>query len=201
MTAGRPTSYKPSYNKQAEKLCLKQAIKISEPCVYMISDMNDKIVYIGKTKNPKRRFQNYKYKTCHNILLNNWLKENEPYFVVIKLPENRLNEVEKELIKKHKEYIFNKIAGGEYPWVRDLEKPWCAGHIKSPSALLLQRLQNNKFKHHLISETKKIIKDMNNKQRCMFELEVAKDYYEKYQHSIEKWLNITECKMIECIEG
>lgn len=199
--AGRPTKYNIDYNIQAEKLCLLGAMKIDYPCVYIITDKFNNIVYVGQTINPKKRFENYKYKTCHNKLLNDWLIDNEPFFIILKIEKNRLNEVEKYFIKKYKNKVFNKIAGGDYPWIKDTYKPWSAGHIKSPSQLILHGLLNNKCKSELIPLIKNTIKKMDNKQRCCFEIDIAKEYYNKYKKNIDKWLNITNNKIIECLEA
>ena len=51
-----------------------------------------------------------------------------------------------------------------------------------------------------IKEIKYIIKNMSKKRRCLFELSVAKDFYNSfYKEKIEKWLSITENKIIDCI--
>jgi len=193
---GRPSKY--------STLTIKQAMAIKEPCVYFIKNINGYIVYIGKTKNPSKRFENYKYKISHNRLLNSWLGENTPYFGLILCNEKDLNCIEKKYIHEYKNNgIFNKIAGGEYPWIIDKDIPWSAGHIKSPSSLIITYLINRTICKEKLQQVREAIKRMSDIQRCCFEVSLAKDCYDNYtfHDRIEKWLSIVEPKLVRCMEG
>ena len=194
---GRPTKY--------ENMTIKQAMAIKLPCVYFIKDSHGNIVYIGKTKNPSKRFENYRYKISHNGLLNNWLQTNTPYFDLILCNEHDLNNIEKKYIHEYRDDgIFNKIAGGEYPWIIDKDMPWSAGHIKSPSSIVMKYLENrgNTSKDKL-KKIRVAIHKMNDIERCCFEVSVAKDNYNNstFHDKIEKWLSIVEPKLTSCMEG
>lgn len=193
---GRPSKY--------NNLTIEQAMTIKFPCVYFIKSSNGDIVYIGKTKNPSKRFENYKYRICHNRLLNDWLKSNTPYFGIILCSEENLNSIEKKYIHDYKDSgIFNKIAGGEYPWIIDKDIPWSAGHVKSPSSIIMTYLMNRHIDKKKLQETREAIKKMTDIERCWFEVSIAKDNYNNYtfHDKIEKWLSIVEPKLVSYMEG
>ena len=179
-------------------LTVDEARLIKHPCIYFIKDVQGNVVYIGKTKNPKKRFEIYKYKISHNRVMNTWLQENNPIFDLLICEESELNKLEISYIHQYKDTnIFNKIAGGEYPWLLDEELPWSAGHVKTPSAIVLTHLRNRNYNKEDLDKVRKTISKMNHKERCCFEVSIAKDNYEhlSFHNHMEKWLSIVEPKL------
>ena len=182
----------------------KAKINIDTPVIYAIcDDITGKIVYIGQTKTPRKRSENYLYpNSCKNIELRRWLKLNKWHFRVLeKNPEN-LGESEKKWIAKHKGTLFNLNYGGDQNWRVHDRLPWMAGKmVLCPSDLLLINLKNRRYPRYTTvkKEISEIIKSMTVKERALFEVNLAMDFYEVHRKSIDKWLWYTRERLVLCL--
>ena len=167
---------------------------LSIKCVYVFLD-GETPVYIGKTSNTKKRFEPYKYFYCHNVKLNNWLTANNLDFNVIVYLCDDIDTLEKTLIKKHKDTLFNISNGNEADWFLQSSNslPWVAGRgILSPSSYLLSKSKD--------SERKAVIKQWTSNlpavERCTIEVWIAMQYPMKFT----RWLDITSDRLIARME-
>lgn len=219
---GRPTKYKPEYDDQVYKLCLlgatdrivkenstliygltiDQAIKIKKPCVYVIRK-TDRLVYIGKTTNPSKRFEHYKYKICHNKHLNNWLKLNTPTFDIFICNKENISVIETHLIKLNKQNLVNIVYGNYNNWIEQDNKPWNAkAGVHCPSSILLMYLQNRRLDNFKNYRAEIIAKrnGLNDYERSLFEVDLARMFYDKFKNRIDNWLSYTQDKLIQILE-
>ena len=184
-----------------------KGVKATYPVVYGVVDKRDasKVVYVGKTTNPKKRFENYRYwRSCHNALLRVWLEEVGDNAGVVFLEENPkdLDESERTHIDVRRSTLFNLDKGGSHSWRKNKDFPWIAGPgIKCPSDLVTIRLRN---RGHDVSNTRHVIRSMNLRDRCLFEVNLCMDLF--YQHhgfkdKLEKWLDITDEKLVNALEA
>lgn len=185
-------------------LSLIEASKIIESCVYVIHDGND-IVYIGKTINPKKRFENYiKHKYCHNERLKTWLSGHNALIDLLITTPDKISEIEKYLIRLNKPMLFNITYGDVSNW-QYTKNPWVAKlGVKCPSDLLLKFLKNrsldkNKYANLQLTLNNRF-KEMSIFERVSFEVDLAMVYYSRFRNQIEAWLFYTEDRMIKVLE-
>lgn len=180
----RPTKYK-----------FNEARKMDIECVYIFLDEN-KPIYVGKTRNMKRRFQPYFSKKSHNEKLNIWLQKKNHDFIVEVYTSNDIGKLEKKLIEKHKHMLFNISNGCENDWYlqNKEQKPWVAGRgILSPISQTLREMKSSKKKESISLWVKKL----SDKQRSLEEVSLA--MLNPKKHS--KWLDLTSDKLIACLES
>lgn len=96
--------------------------------VYAIVDgRTDAPVYIGKTKNLRRRLDAYRNPhRCHNKALADWLVTNADNWRVDVLSSDplTLDEVERREIAAKRPQLFNMVHGGQQSWRRFQRRPW-----------------------------------------------------------------------------
>ncbi len=178
---------------------------VNKPCIYAILDVNDIPVYVGKSKNLRKRIDVYFYpNSCHNSLLRDFLLSNDLVIKVLEYNPPNLNAAEKFWIKKHKKTLLNLVGGGDQNWRHHTRKPWMANQsVKCPSDMLLRHLKNRKLKGYegIKKDIDKIRGAMNTKERATYEVMLAKNNYPAFMKPIEKWLNYTEDRLVEALSG
>jgi len=103
--------------------------KNKESVVYAIADGNDKIIYIGKTKNFNKRKENYVHpSSCHNVALKEWLLNNVWHFIILEYNPVDINLSEKKYIQEYSETLFNMVHGGDQNWRHHDRLPWMASN-------------------------------------------------------------------------
>lgn len=176
---------------------------ISGSCIYAICDTNDIPIYVGKSKNLRKRIEPYLYpESCHNSLLRAFLLSNDLIVKVLEYNPQDINTAEKFWIKKHKKTLLNLVGGGDQNWRHHTRKPWMANQsIKCPSDMLLRYLKNRERKGY--NDIKKDIDEkrnsMDTKGRATYEVMLAKTNYSRFAKPIEKWLSYTETRLIEAL--
>jgi hypothetical protein len=182
----------------------KSVMNINEPVIYAICDeITDNVVYIGQTKNPKKRANNYLYpNSCHNVGLKKWLTTNGWYFKILEKNPPDLNGAEKKWIAEYKESLLNLNHGGEWNWREHNRLPWMAGKmVLCPSDLLLTTLRNHKYPNYskIKEDLTNIRKTMTVKERVVFEVGLAMDWYDTRKELIDKWLSYTQERLVLCL--
>lgn len=184
-------------------LTIREAMKIKSPCVYVIRK-DERLVYIGKTVNPRKRFEFYKYKNSHNDHLNNWLKLNTPTFDLFISDECNITYIETHLIKLNKPKIVNLVYGDFNNWKERENTPWFAkSGVHCPSNIILMHLRNRRLQNFKDYKAKIVAlrDEFNELERVVFELDLAKTFYNKFESKIETWLSYTESKLINVLDN
>ena len=183
-------------------------IQDAEPitCVYsIVRSSDDEPVYVGKTVNLRKRVESYFYpNSCHNLLLKEFLMNNDFYIKVLDKSPKDINNSEKYWIKYYKNQLLNLVGGGEQNWRNHKRKAWMAGqNIHCPSDMILSYLKNrrNKFYKHIKSDIDSLRNSMDDKQRSIYELSLAKSNYGLFKDQIERWLSYTESRLIGVCDG
>jgi len=187
---------------------LRQAKEVKHSVIYgIVGDEDLEIVYIGKTTNFYKRFENYLYYKPKNSALAEWMSKNGWHIIILESNPPDMNYSEKTWIKKLKPQLFNMVDGGDQNWRHHDRKPWMAGrNIKCPSDSLLLLLQNRCREKYLRSfpVIKRLRDNMTLKNRVMFEVNLAMDFYEwgggSIRKSFDRWLSYTKGRLIECLE-
>jgi len=187
----RPSSYK----KELFATLKNKEIK----CVYVFMDGNTPI-YIGKTKNTKKRFQPYSSCKSHNIKLNDWLISKGGLFDVVFYESDNIDILEIELIKKHKRTLFNISHGGDINWIIQSRenKPWIAGRgIMSPISSILRKISDK----HKKDKINLWLRSISDEERCVAEIQ----FFNMTPARNTRWLELTRQKMInylsDCVNG
>jgi len=145
--------------------------------VYLMKNIDDKIIYIGKAKNLKKRVSSYFYKTVKdsktNILINN------SYNIETIITDNEIEALilESNLIKKYKpkynielkdnkKYPFIKITDEEYPKISKTRNK------NDPTATYFGPYPNVKY----VNRTIKTITDLFPIRRCNKNLNSSQKY-------------------------
>lgn len=186
---------------------LQQARKIKEPIVYgLIDPENGRIVYVGKTKNPRNRLSQYTSpRTCHNAMLAEWLAENHGRWRIAVLDRNPadLNAAERRQIKKWRHQTFNLIAGGDEMWRAHVSQPWMAGPGKKcPSDILLSMLKRNGGDPKIGKQVRELRGRMTHRERCAYEISLAmwaEQEMPSLMRPIRGWLANTSGKILPII--
>ena len=172
------------------KYDFKEARKLTGHCVYVFLDCGEP-VYIGKTKNIRKRFEPYAYLKCHNEKLNLWLSKKSGNFEVLIYRADDIDALEKSLISKHKSTLFNISDGSENCWFTQNanQKPWVAGRgILSPISDALRRMADDDKKQAIISW----LKSVSDLDRCVAEIQTAAMLHYRYK----RWAELTRDKML-----
>jgi len=173
------------------------------PIVYGLMGDDQKIVYVGATKNPKRRFAYYRTtKNCHNKKLQQWLKRQKSVYVqILHKGLNGLFEAEKAEIK-NRTGLFNMIAGGDQAWRENSDKPWMAGTgVLCPSSIGLRMLAMSGIGDHEIyaKQVRQLKSAMNDEERIVYKINIAKKM--PHNNRVKKWLSLASKKMLSYLEG
>lgn len=188
-------------------LTLQQARKIKEPIVYGLTDPADgRIVYVGKTKNPRNRLSQYTSpSTCHNAMLAEWLAENQGRCGIAVLERNPadLNAAERQHIRMLRHQTFNLIAGGDEMWRAHVSQPWMAGPGKKcPSDILLSMLKRNGGDPKIGKQVRELRDRMTHRERCDYEVSLAmwaEQEMPSLMRPIRAWLVNTSGKILPLI--
>lgn len=195
---------------KGKPLPIAAAKRIATPVVYGLCDLRDGVVvYVGQAVNPHKRFEAYRGARSHNERLNAWLVESGRqlgFYVLDESPAN-LNEAERCRIAEF-DNLFNVSMGGVEAWMRHTPQPWMAGTgVGYPSAILLQHLARDSS-YELPAGYVQTIKDarsrMGIKERCLFEVDLCREILMKrsiWRDRAERWLAVTEAKMLAALEG
>ena len=181
--------------KSIENVSFIDACRMLGACVYIFMDGSTP-VYVGKTANIRKRFEPYKYGGCHNVALNDWLiiKNNEFRVEIIRC-EN-IDEVEVNLISRHKKSLFNISNGREADWYKQSrdKKPWIAGvGILSPISSVIRKMEDGNKKRII----KEWLSTLSDKQRCVEEISLAMVLPIRNK----RWLSLVSGKLVACMEG
>lgn len=167
------------------------------PIVYGLHSGDGKIVYIGATRNPAKRFAVYRRAKCHNASLSSWLKKNANAFVTIihRGIEGMFDAERKEIASRGN--LFNLVGGGDQAWRKHVSKPWMGGTgILCPSAIALTELAKAKHPCHNaikgISDAKRAC--MSDAERIAYEVNIAVQI--SYMTKVKRWIDVTSDKMI-----
>lgn len=188
------------------------ACGIVNPIVYGLLDCRDSVVvYIGKTKNPKKRFEIYRnIKNCHNKLLKEWLKKTGSYvrFVVLEDNPQDILVAESALIKQHKDQLLNQVIDdvviygtGGMPWQAKTG-------VHCPSSVLIRKLMTpcrySGYKGKIKAKVDKIKKArdrMTVQQRVNFEVDLAMKFWDSNKEEFERWIKLVGEKLITVLES
>ena len=172
------------------------------PIVYGLAGADNQIVYVGATRNPKRRFAFYRSnKSCHNDRLSKWLTKNDCFVHVLHKGLDGLFQAERREIKS-RSGLFNLICGGEQNWRDHAQKPWMGGTgILCPSAVILRNLKMTNNPCH--GAYKKIwtarSASMTDSERTIAEIQLAMKLPQC--NRIKKWLQVSSDRMIKHLEA
>lgn len=185
-------------------LSIAEIKRVPLPVVYGLCDSNNGfVVYVGKTCNPRKRFESYQNpKSCHNKNLSDWLIQvgTNLRVKVLEINPEDINASERLWINELKSSIFNLAHGGEQAWRAHKSKPWAAGKgIKCPSDLALLHLRNRKSSEDFTS-IRNIRCALTLKQRCLFEVQICIDLFHLYQERMSHWLGQTQDRLIDALE-
>jgi hypothetical protein len=164
------------------------------------------IRYVGMTKNASSRFRAYRSPRFKgNKALLDWLKENEGrvFFVCLHDGIDGIADAEKRWIKELRDQCFNMISGGVQSWRVNDRKPWTAGRgILFPSAWVIAwfaRAKDWDGWRDAQAIRDKAVKDMNDAQRCAYEIAIAIEHREVLKSRHQKWLDACAEKMDACM--
>ena len=175
------------------------------PVVYAIgSKKTGKWVYVGKTTNPRKRFDGYRYPTiCHNAKLRDWLIENKSdVFVEIShVGRNGLDDAERRAISMV-DGLFNIMDGGDQAWRNHVTKPWMAGiGVKCPSSLALEKIEDASERDRASAWREKL----NDGDRCRLEVSIAIELLRisplGVADRVNVWLDRCQTRLLECMEA
>lgn len=188
-----------------ERKDLRQAPK--SPMVYGLCLDDGMIRYVGMTKNAHNRFRAYRSPRFNgNDALLTWLKDNagRVFFVCLHSGSDGLADAEKRWIKKLRGQCFNIVDGGVQSWRVNDRKPWTAGRgILSPSSWVISRLagaKNQTAYLEAISIRDNAINGMSDAERCIYELNIAKDHREVIGTRHQKWIEACADRMTACLQ-
>lgn len=194
-----------------ERYSLRAAKYIVGPIVYgLTKNSDDEVVYVGITKNPYKRFQNYACeKYCHNPELKNWLSENKGMVDVLILEKKPKNIYEREKFWINEfslDRLFNLVHGGDQAWRNHQSKPWMAGRgIKCPSDRLIMRLccENKRRFSGIINRVHEMRLGMSDIDRCQYEVGIAMEFDQvpMFNKSMRKWAKLAAHKVIPVLEN
>ena len=187
---------------------LKKSREIKNPVIYGICGVKgNKIIYVGQTKNLYRRLEHYLYKP-HNKALVEWMKNNKWGLAILEENPQDINKSEIAWIKKlGMQNLFNMVGGGDQNWRHHDRKPWMAKQgIKCPSDMIILFLINRNLtaRERIKKKFGAIRAKMTDTQRTLFEVAVAKDFYNYTDgtmgRKIDEWLSFSEDRIIKCLK-
>lgn len=171
--------------------------------VYGLHAPAQKIVYVGATRNAKRRFAAYRSPSdCHNSRLQAWLiRQSQVCVAILHEGEDCLFEAERKEIQA-RTGLFNLHRGGDQSWRERVSKPWMAKTgVQCPSALGLQLLAKAKHPQH--GEIKKLVSkrraEMSDTDRVMYEVGLATSFPQT--NALKKWLSMTAGSLLAVLES
>lgn len=190
MTAGRPSDYKPITIRDAKKLTL--------PLVYGLCAADGVVFYVGKTLDPKARFQRHIENTTKNKGLSNAIAAAgaELSVVVLSLDPEDICKAEREMIRAYKGQIVNMIGGSSAVWSGRDDLPWAAGTgVKCPTAYAMGFV-GPQAKAELRAKLAK----MPLVDRCKYELMLFMSLKPLEQVQLKRWFEACRHKMLGLLE-
>lgn len=183
--------------------------KFDQPAVYGIGDKRSgKLIYIGKSENPKIRFEAYRApNSCHNENLKRWLKRNINHaFCTILYSGLDIDKMEVVFIKQFKNQLFNLEYTDDQSHKTHFHNsaPWAISRrgILTPSASLMRWLTDRNCKRKL-PRIRAIIRNMTTIERINFEISLAMDFefHPDFRKSINTWADFATPKMLPILES
>lgn len=105
----------------------------SKPGVYLFLDKENKVIYVGKAKDLKKRVSSYFSKSAHDAKTTQLVSHVEKIEHIIVLSEVEAFLLEAALVKKHAPYYNIKLTDDKsYPYV-------CITHTSSPSVTIVRQ--------------------------------------------------------------
>ena len=173
------------------------------PIVYGLHGEDGRIVYVGATRNPMRRFKVYSRSgKCHNLSLGEWLGlQDRVYVCVLHVGVDGLFDAERREIAA-RYGLFNLVGGGDQAWRKHVSKPWMGGTgILCPSAIALSEMAKLDWPCHAaikaISDERR--KNMTDVQRIKYEVNIGCKL--AHMTKVKRWIDVTADKMIAALEA
>lgn len=181
-----------------ELLTVLDAQKLVGSFVYGLCGEDGVIFYVGQTRSPHSRFKSHSDCTSNNARLKRRLRAEKGKLrvcILIANPAN-LNAAEREQIRFYPN-LLNLVGADHWAWsVVGEQKPWSAGPgIVSPSSFGM-----TKTRADWKPKIKAAIAKMTDAERCNFEIGLYRDFPLAIQRRLDKWLDIVQDKMIDCLE-
>lgn len=181
-----------------------QARMITLPVVYALCTLNGEIFYIGKTKNANNRFRTYMTpKNCHSSLIAGKIAKSGGFMVkILDWNPSDLSNAELQRIKQFEGKTVNIVNIGNLQFKPMGASPWSAGiGTSTPSSFLMNNLKMNLHSPQLSKKLRKIIQNMDDARRCVFELEVFQTLHPIAQNLMRPWFDATAPRMIQAMEA
>ena len=169
--------------------------------VYGLCDANGSIFYVGRTKNPKRRFANYQTPcSCHNKALSEHINTIGGALVkILELNPKNINDAEIFWIDRMGNNTFNLVGKPYQAWVAYKSKPWQAGTgVRCPSDYfmwLATKLQGEKAGGSF-DKLLDIREDMSIMERCSFEVNVYRGSRAEHKKDMKVWFSRCSSKLL-----
>jgi hypothetical protein len=173
---------------------------IKKPIVYGIVPIGGgDPVYIGMTKNPTTRMDNYRnIVRCRNKRLANWLSKNKAGFVILYEGKDYKRK-EADLIRENHQSLFNLVRGGDQNWRTHRRKPWMAKTgIRCPSDAAIRIIGPDSR----TPEYKDWRSGLSDAERCLHELTIAHQlkWHAGFMQVFEKWSKYAGDAVIKTLE-
>lgn len=169
---------------------------VCESVVYGLCTREGEVFYVGKTTRPHERFRLYsRNKEVHSSALSKKLETNKFVRILEWNPEDLTKAEMKHIRARRDTGILNKVG---VTLNRDMAiaRPWSrGGGYLTPSKYLMRIADAS-----LAKEIREHRSKLTTLQRCVYEINIFRNFPESIQERLEPWLEATAKPMIQYME-
>ena len=169
------------------------------PGVYQFLDKHQKIIYIGKAKNLKKRVKTYFSKNNKSFKTSLMISHIDDVLITVVNSENDAFLLERSLVRQNQPKFNIQLKDGKtYPWICIKKEPFprvfMTRRVKKDGSIYFGPYSNVRMMHTLLN----LIKDLYSLRTCSFDLSDSKISSGKYKECLE--FHIGNCNA-PCIGG
>jgi len=169
------------------------------PGVYQFLDKYQKIIYIGKAKNLKKRVKTYFSKNNKSFKTSLMISHIDDVLITVVNSENDAFLLERSLVRQNQPKFNIQLKDGKtYPWICIKKEPFprvfMTRRVKKDGSIYFGPYSNVRMMHTLLN----LIKDLYSLRTCSFDLSDSKISSGKYKECLE--FHIGNCNA-PCIGG
>ena len=156
------------------------------PGVYQFLDKDQKIIYIGKAKNLKKRVKTYFSKNNKSFKTSLMISHIDDVLITVVNSENDAFLLERSLVRQNQPKFNIQLKDGKtYPWICIKKEPFprvfMTRRVKRDGSIYFGPYSNVRMMHTLLN----LIKDLYSLRTCSFDLSDSKISSGKYKECLE----------------
>ena len=156
------------------------------PGVYQFLDKDQKIIYIGKAKNLKKRVKTYFSKNNKSFKTSLMISHIDDVLITVVNSENDAFLLERSLVRQNQPKFNIQLKDGKtYPWICIKKEPFprvfMTRRVKKDGSIYFGPYSNVRMMHTLLN----LIKDLYSLRTCSFDLSDSKISSGKYKECLE----------------